>query len=324
YKNRIALEVFHVLADGTGGLSFLKTLVAEYLRLAKGAVIPRDEEILDCSQTPSPEEYADGFAGAAGEIGMSRAETSAYFIKGTDEPDGFIHITTGKMPVEEILKRAKEKGVSLTEYIAAVLIDAAAKLQYRERAGRRGSFKPVKVNVPVNLRRFFGVKTKRNFSNYVNPGIDPNYGHYSFDEILSEVHYFMGLEVTKKKMAARIATNVKTERNPFLRVTPLILKNALMKLVYEFVGDRLSTTSLSNLGDMRLPAEMARHVTRMDLILGPLARNRVICAASSYKGTLYLNFTRTIQESDFERLFFTKLVELGVPVTIESNQRETV
>ncbi|MDO4567165.1 MAG: hypothetical protein Q4B42_07520, partial [Oscillospiraceae bacterium] len=28
YKNRIALEVFHVLADGTGGLSFLKTLVA--------------------------------------------------------------------------------------------------------------------------------------------------------------------------------------------------------------------------------------------------------------------------------------------------------
>lgn len=322
YKKRIALEVFHVLADGSGGMSFLKTLVAEYLSLKNNAVIPRDGEILDCGERPKPEEYADGFAGVEGPMTLSRSEADAYRLKGVDEPDGFVHITTGKLPVAEVLSRAREKGATLTEYLVAVLIDAAAEIQYADCAGRRKKLMPVKVNVPVNLRKFFPVTTKRNFSSYVNVGIDPAYGRYSFDETLAAVHHFLGAEVTEKMMTARITTNVLTERNAILRVTPLFIKNFLMKMAYDFVGDRKSTTSFTNLGAVRLPAEMERHVTRVDLVLGPLSRNRVVCAAASYKDTLYLNFTRTMKESDLERGFFTRLVRLGIPVTVESNQRD--
>ena len=39
WENRISVEFFHVLTDGSGGLIFLKTLVAEYLRL-RGVEIP--------------------------------------------------------------------------------------------------------------------------------------------------------------------------------------------------------------------------------------------------------------------------------------------
>ena len=48
YESRIACEYFHVLTDGTGGLLFLKTLVAEYLRLKYGAAIPRGSGLLCC------------------------------------------------------------------------------------------------------------------------------------------------------------------------------------------------------------------------------------------------------------------------------------
>lgn len=34
YKNRINLEVFHVLTDGMGGINFLRELTYQYLRLA--------------------------------------------------------------------------------------------------------------------------------------------------------------------------------------------------------------------------------------------------------------------------------------------------
>ena len=102
---------------------------------------------------------------------------------------------------------------------------------------------------------------------------------------------------------------------------PLFVKNAAMKTVYNFVGDCLTTSSFSNLGAVRLPPEMAAHVTRMDFILGPLSSNRVVLAGLSYQDALYLNFTRTIRESDLEREFFTRLVKLGIPVKIESNQR---
>lgn len=56
-------------------------------------------------------------------------------------------------------------------------------------------------------------------------------------------------------------------------------------------------------------------------MLGPLSRNPVAIGTLSYDGTMYINITRTIRESDLEREFFTRLVKLGVPVQIESNQR---
>jgi hypothetical protein len=140
----------------------------------------------------------------------------------------------------------------------------------------------------------------RNFASYVNPGIDPRYGVYSFDEVLSAVHHYMRAEVTEKLLNAKITTNVRQESLKVLRLTPLFIKNIAMKLTFYAVGDRKSSTSISNLGAVTLPDEMAQYVTRMDFILGPLSRNKVVCGALTYQGTL---------------------VKLGVPVRVESNAR---
>jgi NRPS condensation-like uncharacterized protein len=184
-----------------------------------------------------------------------------------------------------------------------------------------GHYKPVKVCIPINLRRFYPTNTMRNFASYVNPGIDPKYGEYDFDETLSTVHHYMRSEVTEKLLNAKISTNVRSEKMRVLRLTPLFIKNFFMKIVFNRVGDRKSSTTISNLGVVNLPEEMSRYVKRMDFILGPLSRNKVVCAALTYNGQLVLNFTRTIQESSVEREFFRRLVKLGISVKIESNQR---
>jgi NRPS condensation-like uncharacterized protein len=319
HEKRIAVEIFHVLTDGSGGLCFLKTLVAEYLRIKYGAQIPRGDEILDCSQPPKPEETEDAYLRFARNVGRSRREPDAYYLKGTDEPD-YVHVVTGTIPSFEVLSRAKEKGVSLTEYLTAVLIMAVDKLQ-RQKIHSEKRLKPVKVCVPINLRSFYPTHTMRNFASYVNPGIDPRYGVYSFNEVLSAVHHYMRAEVTEKLLNAKITTNVRQESLKVLRLTPLFLKNIAMKLTFYRVGDRKSTTSISNLGAVKLPDEMAQYITRMDFILGPLSRNRVVCGALTYQGELVLNFLRTIRESALEREFFRYLVKLGVPVRVESNDR---
>ncbi len=320
YKKRIAVEIFHALTDGTGGLCFIKTLTAEYLRIKYGADIPRGKEILDCSEPPAPDETEDAYLKYAKKMTRTRHEPNAYYIKGTDESDGYINVITGLIPAREVLTRAKEKGVSLTDYLTAVLIMAVDK-QQRGIVKREKRMKPVKICIPVNLRRFYPTNTMRNFASYVNPGIDPKYGTYSFDEVLSAVHHYMRSEATEKLLNAKISTNVKSETRRVLRVTPLFIKNIAMKLTFNLVGDRKSSTSISNLRNVTLPDEMARYVTRMDFILGPLSRNKVVCGALSYNGTLIMNFVRTIKESTLERAFFRFLVKLGVPVKIESNQR---
>ncbi len=321
YQNRIAVEFFHVLTDGTGGLVFLQTLVAEYLRLKYGAQIPRGDRVLDCSEEPSAAEAEDSFAVHSGKITQTRKETKAYHIRGTDERTGFVHIITGSMNAADLLAKAREKNVSITEYLTAVLILSIDKIQ-RRNVPQEHNYQPVKVSVPINLRNIFPSKTLRNFANYVNPGIDPRLGEYTFDEVLNIVHHTMAMEVTKKLLNMKITTNVRTEQNALLRLTPLFIKNMTMKYVYSLVGDVLSSTTISNLGVTKLPDEMAQYVRRMDFILGPLADNRVCAAALTYNGRLRINFTRTIAEPVLEREFFTRLVKLGIPVKVESNQIE--
>jgi len=321
YQKRIAVEFFHVLTDGSGGLVFLQTLVAEYLRLKYGADIPRGDKILDCSEEPDPEEAEDSFAEYSGKITQSRKEVKAYHVSGTDERNGFVHIITGSMNAEDVLNKAREKNVTITEYLTAVMILSLDAIQ-RRYVLQEHRYKPIKISVPINLRNIFPSKTLRNFANYVNPGIDPRLGEYTFDEVLNIVHHTMAMEVTKKLLNVKITTNVQTERNAFLRLTPLFIKNLAIKYVYSQVGDVLSTTTISNLGVTKLPEEMAQYVRRMDIILGPLARNRVCAATLTYNGRLRINFTRTIAEPLLEREFFTRLVKLGIPVKVESNQPE--
>lgn len=58
YRCRIAVEVFHSLADGSGAMTFLKTLTARYLELL-GHPVEATDGVLDCSEPPHPEETED-------------------------------------------------------------------------------------------------------------------------------------------------------------------------------------------------------------------------------------------------------------------------
>ncbi len=318
--NRIAVEFFHAITDGTGGLCFLKTLVAEYLSLRYGVAIPRGDGVLDCDEPPHGAELDDSFLANAGDIAIDRTEANAYHLSGDLEPDGFIHLTTACVPLAAVTARAKAFGVSLTAYLTALLIDAACQLQQEDGTARRRR-RPVKICVPVNLRRFFPSETLRNFSSYVNPGVETRLGTYTLEEIVQAVHHYMGTEATAKRLGAKFTANVSSERNAALRLAPLFLKNVAMKCAFLMVGDRKTTTILSNLGLVTLPDAMAAHVSRMEFVLGPLSRNPVACAALSYGDTLCLNLTSTLREPALERAFLTRLVCQGVPVRVESNQR---
>ena len=320
YRDRIAVEFFHALTDGTGGLIFLKTLVAEYLTQKYGVAIPAENGVLGRLEEPDPEELEDSFLRYAGDITASRAEQTAYHMSGTPEPDGFLNLTTLMLPVPAVKEKAKEFGVSVTEFIAAVMMKAISDLQ-NEKVPRRMRRKPVKVLLPVNLRGLFPSRTMRNFASYVTPEIDPRLGDYSLAEICRIVHYRMGLENDPRMMAAKIATNVASERSAVLRVMPLFVKNIAMKAVFDLVGECKSCLCLSNLGLVRLPEEMAPYVARMDFIIGVQAKAPHNCGVVSWNGTMYINMIRNIREPELESHFYRVLHTLGLPVKVESNQR---
>ena len=320
YHSRIAVEFFHAVTDGTGGLIFLKTLVAEYLCQKYGISIPAEDGVLGRLEDPDPEELEDSFLRYAGDITASRSEQTAYHLSGTPEPDGFLNLTTLMLPVAAVKEKARAFGASVTEFIAAVMMKAICDLQ-AEQVPRRMRRKPVKVLLPVNLRGLFPSRTLRNFASYVTPEIDPRLGEYSLSEICKIVHYRMGLENDPRMMAAKIATNVASERSPVLRVMPLFIKNLAMKAVFDLVGECKSCLCLSNLGAVHLPQAMAPYVARMDFIIGVQAKAPHNCGVVSWDGTMYVNMIRNIQEPELESHFYRVLHSLGLPVRVESNQR---
>ena len=76
---------------------------------------------------------------------------------------------------------------------------------------------------------------------------------------------------------------------------------------------------MSNLGAVKLPDIMVPYVDRFDFILGAPALTPVNCGVLSYGDTMYINFTRSIKESELELHFFRVLQRLGLEVTAESN-----
>ena len=320
YENRIAVEFFHALTDGNGGLIFLKTLTAEYLTQKYGITIPSSNGVLNRQETPDDRELEDSFLENEGPVSKSRREATAYLLTGTREKDGYLNLTTGILHVQQVLALARQHHVSITTFLVSVMILSILEIQDRHIPERRRQ-KPVKVLVPVNLRNFFPSNTLRNFALYITPGIDPKMGDYTLEEIIKSVHHQMGMELTQKQMSARITVNVRTEKSIALKIVPLFLKNAAMKLVYNFVGEKKSCITFSNLGAVSLPAEMQPYLERLDFILGAQAICPNNCSAISYGEQLIINFTRSIEEAELERAFFTRLRKLGLAVYIESNQR---
>lgn len=320
YKDRIALEIFHALTDGTGGLIFLKTLLAEYLSRKYGISVPPVDGVLGRLEEPSAEELEDSFLKNAGAVSASRKEATAYQLAGTRESDGFVHLTTLMLDAAELKEKSRERQVSVTELLCAAMMLAILRIQ-AEKVPRRSRRKPIKVLIPVNLRSLFPSKTLRNFALFVTPELDPKLGDYRFDEICRAVHHKMGMEVTAKQMSTKIAANVNSEKSPLLKAMPLFVKNAAMKAVFDSVGEIKSCLCMSNLGLVRLPEVMEAYVRRMDFIIGVPSKAPYNCALLSYGGTTYINIVRSIQEPELEMAFYKALRELGLHVKVESNQR---
>ena len=319
YQQRIAVEIFHSLTDGNGAMVFLKSLVAEYLFQKYGLQIPAEDGVLERMEEPSEEELEDSFQKYAGTMCATRQARTAWRIKGTPESGEFLNITCFKIPVEQMLLKAHEYNVSISTFLCAVIMMAIQNMQ-KERVPEQEQRKPIKVLIPVNLRKLFPSRTMRNFVLYTTPEILPKLGEYTFDEICQVIKSKMSEEITPKKMGMLIATNVSSERMMAVRVLPLFIKNFVMKAIFDSVGERKSCMSMSNLGAIKLPEVMVPYVERFDFILGVQATAPYNCGVVSFGDMLYVNFIRNIREAHFEYHFHRVLQQMGIVAEVESNQ----
>lgn len=317
YDRRISLEAHHCLGDGTGGMYVLQTITAVYLRLL-GHEITNGGFVMDINEKPSPEELEDAYMRYANaKVCPPRPGEKTYRVRGTKEPFYTFNVIDGILSVKQVMAVAKKYNATITEYLNAVLLYSLLEKQKSEKHLR---LRPVKIAMPVNLRRFFPSKTLRNFITMVYPAIDPRLGEYTFEEIVIQVHNYMRYYINEKFLKGDITTNASTQQNPFIRVVPLFIKDFVVRQFYTKVQDKNSSAGLTNMGALKVPDDMKPYIERFDIYMGQPFSSRTNCAIVSFEDTLTINFASSIMESDVERYFFRKLVADGIHVMIESNR----
>ncbi len=310
YKNRISLEIFHVLTDGTGAMVFLKSLVKEYLRLLGFSVA---ESLPSLTETPHREETENAF---------SRAEKQK---KGT----GFLQhmaLQPGKgkkkrkearvlhfiMPTAELLAAAKREEATVTTYLTSCILKAVW-----HTAEFAGENERIQVQVPVNMRQFYPTRSLRNFSLYAV--ICVPFSMEERSEMLKETKAQLGAQTTPESLARMLYSANQMATNPFVRIMPLGLKGYVLKKVYGVLGESVLSATLSNLG--KVEEDFGDHVQFFDFVLGKTSSQNIKCTLVSYGDTAVLTVTDALRDSRFQESLARSLRESDVSFYIEGVAR---
>ena len=318
YKNNVVMECFHGLTDGAGAVEFLKTLVYEYFKLC-GYPMESEGMVLDAQGTGNAGEVENSFdtyydaQGAANKL----VQPQAYHILGTPNDDNGIFLTHGILDLAELLANVKKKGVTVSANTRSSVLYCVAKDQLLEEHPDK---RPIIISVPMDLRNMFPSHTLRNFVSLANVGFTVR-GKLCFDDILQEISRQLKEGLSREKIAANINKNVGYEKNPFIRMTPLFVKNLVVSSNYKLYGEGCYTLVLSNLRTAQFPESMRKHIKQVYYALGVSEMNPLNCVVVSYQEKMVITLARGIKETGIVRRFFEHFSkDLGMRVEIRGNE----
>ena len=210
YKNKINLDIYHVLTDGGGATFFLKAIVCRYLEIKYGINHSKKKEHVsfeDCSLKYFDRSYYKK---------KDKINTFKIKEKSSRRNNTFHYI----LSVKEAKSICKKEKVSMTIYITALYIYALYLSFYEE-----GTDKELNVIVPINLRNYFNEDTLVNFFTYMNIVSDFNgRSDVSFEEVLNRVKSEFKEKYTSNKIMEYLANDVNIGVNFSIRLVPLFIK----------------------------------------------------------------------------------------------------
>ena len=309
YENRISVEFFHILTDATGGMCFLKTLLAEYLRLL-GVGCPCGDGILDVTKPPLTGENENACPAADRRgTGSGLTDRASLQLSGKLAPVRPCRILHFEMDAEKLREAAKSRNATVTAYLLGLLFLAGR----RATEAMGGSFN---IQVPVNMRKFYPSPTLRNFSMYC--GIRLNLEQVTtLDDILPEIQRQLTEKASREAMTEMIHSSTRLVNS--VRFVPLFIKAPIARLIYGFLGDKIFSNTLSNLGVVHLPPEMESRVDHLEFLLGTLVSNRAGCALVTCGGKAVLTIAKQTADPSLEEALCRLLDEDSVQYAVKGS-----
>ena len=312
YKKRINLEIFHAVTDGLGAINFLKELAYCYLDIKNGKTFkPNGAGVpsSDCYHALE-DSYVKNYKELAAK---SYSKEKAFQVKGERLPYGVMNVMHGHIDNGDMKRVCKEKDASTTQILATMLIYTIYQ-EYWQNSKDNGA---IALNIPVNLRNFFGSETTMNFFAVTNISFQPGREGAAFDQILAEVKKQMTEKITKERMEELISYNVGYEKK-LTRYVPLFIKEIGTKLIYSF-SEKSYTMTLSNLGKIQVLPEYEAEIESFYALMGVGKHQPLKSTVVTYRNDIVVTLASAFEATYLQKGFFRLARKLGMNVKLESN-----
>lgn len=311
YGQKINLEVSHVLTDGMGGLTFIKELTYQYLRLVHPELRGEGDALSEETSLNREDSFLKNYRRSK-PSGFNKEK--AYLIKGEKLPKGEFGVMHVYMPVAKLKEAAHKYQASINEYLVSVFVWSV----YQECLHGMQSKKALRIAVPVNLRPFFDSVTTKNFFVMVSAEFRPEKESYTFEEVVSIIRDSLHKQITKEHMEDLFSYSVSNQTNAFLRPIPLFIKNLAMKLVYT-QSALANTATITNVGNIQVEPKYEPYIQMFKAFIAMSKGQYLKGTVCSYQGTLAFTFSSIFEETNVQKAFCRKIAADGVDVSIETN-----
>lgn len=306
YKNKINLDVFHVLTDGIGAIGFLKSIIGNYLDIQKSDSVKevtennlvryQDQCLKNYDKTLKVKYNTKKAFALPGKVNKNINNTYHYILN-----------------IEEVKKVCKKYGVTITEYFTAMYIYAIY-LSFG-----KNSKKEIIITVPIDLRKYYKVDTLSNFFTCmnINPKIRKEKNE-TLDKILNQVHIEFQSNLEEDKVKSYLAKDVKLGMNIMIRLVPLFVKKLFIKFLGKLVNQSCTST-LSNVGTIHISDRYQDDIDNILALVIPGRTQKIKCTICSFENKLNVTMNSNIDDKEFENTFLNLLKNELDNIKLESN-----
>lgn len=275
YKRRISIEMFHVLADGTGAFMFFRRMVTRYLEIAHDFHVDGDffAAEIDSLQERNNDAFRHFYQNQKGLKQLkSLSSNHAYQLNGEVDGNNESHVVEATVSAKAFKKLAQKHnatvGVLCTAIYIAAIIDTMSTAQKK---------KPIVVSVPVNLRQYFASNTARNFFGVISIKYNPLDFDNTLESIIKVVNDSFKKQLEPDRINSTMNSYAALEHNIAIKVVPLFIKDYAVGR-FDAAAKSGVTTSISNMGVIKMPAEVTPFIERFSAFMTAAKEQITVCS----------------------------------------------
>ncbi|CAK7048256.1 MAG: hypothetical protein PEGG_02032 [Paraeggerthella hongkongensis] len=306
YRNRINLEVSHIVSDGRGSLSFFKMLLHVYIQKRYGVEgVPFE---YDGSDHQKHEDSFDKYFERDKAAGTRAPKI--YRLSGwRDKADPtFMEY---HLPMQRVLDLARSHGVSLTSLVIAAVMCAI-----RAEMPRRDRHRAIRIDVPVDLRRIFESATTKNFFGLAFVSYTPGDQDEPVEVVAARVQDQLKVATEAENLKPRMNRMIALEKHPALRFAPLFVKDIALELADRMV-ERETTTTVSSLGAIGVDERLAPFIRNVNVLTSTVGLNFMVC---SFGDDLSIGISTTYSNPDVIKNFCRYFSDQGIEGYVNINK----